>query len=346
MQKLKTSTCDHSDSDRCLEGVWCTPEIVEALNAGYKIVTIHEVWHWEQRSSELFQGYINTFLKIKQEASGYPSWARTDTEKANYIEKYFEHEQIKLDASKINKNNGLRKISKLLLNTLWGRFGMNLNKSKIKVLTERETWYEMLADDNFVIQNVLSENPEIIQVVYTELNETHQGGNQTNVPIAAFVTTYARLKLYRTLTVLDKRVLYFDTDSIIFVSDSAFAKTEHYPKLGDFLGDWTDECGGRYIKEFVASGPKCYSLLYSDGEAKCVCKGFQQTCLANEVITFDSMKELVIDDNEKQLLVPQSRIQIDRSQWKLTTTYTDKKFNFVYDKRVLTSDFFTYPFGY
>ena len=50
--------------------------------------------------------------------------------------------------------------------------------------------------------------------------------------------------------------------------------------------------------------------------------------------------------NEKQLLVPQSRIQIDRSQWKLTTTYTDKKFNFVYDKRVLTSDFFTYPFGY
>ena len=139
--KLKTSTCDHSDSDRCLEGVWCTPEIVEALNAGYKIVTIHEVWHWKQRSSELFQGYINTFLKIKQEASGYPSWARTDTEKANYIEKYFEHEQIKLttttnkDASKINKNNGLRKISKLLLNTLWGRFGMNLNKSKIKVLT-------------------------------------------------------------------------------------------------------------------------------------------------------------------------------------------------------------------
>ena len=204
----------------------------------------------------------------------------------------------------------------------------------------------MLADENFIIQNVVTENPEIIQVVYTELNEMHQGGNQTNVPIAAFVTTYARLKLYRTLAVLDKHVLYFDTDSIIFVSDKVFSESENYPKLGDFLGEWTDESDGREIVEFVSCGPKNYAVRYSDGFAKCVVKGIQQTCLANEVITFDAMKELVRQDKEKQLLMPQSRIRIDRANWKLTTTYSDKKYQFVYDKRVISNDFFTFPFGY
>lgn len=40
---------------------------------------------------------------------------------------------------------------------------------------------------------------------------------QTNIFIAAFTTCWARLKLYDVLHMLDTRVLYFDTDSVIFV---------------------------------------------------------------------------------------------------------------------------------
>ena len=46
----------------------------------------------------------------------------------------------------------------------------------------------------------------------------HEGSVDTNVVIAAFVTCYARLKLLKLLTKLGKRVLYYDTNYVIFVS--------------------------------------------------------------------------------------------------------------------------------
>ena len=48
-------------------------------------------------------------------------------------------------------------------------------------------------------------------------NEFFFGGLHTNVVIAAFTTSQARLKLYEELYKLSDRILYCDTDSIIFV---------------------------------------------------------------------------------------------------------------------------------
>ena len=33
---------------RELVGTWCTPELVEAENVGYKIKKIHEIYHWDK----------------------------------------------------------------------------------------------------------------------------------------------------------------------------------------------------------------------------------------------------------------------------------------------------------
>ena len=64
--------CTHSDNERAIEGTWCSVELEKALGKGYRLLKIHEVWHFPATSDELFKEYINTFLKIKQEASGYP----------------------------------------------------------------------------------------------------------------------------------------------------------------------------------------------------------------------------------------------------------------------------------
>ena len=40
----------------------------------------------------------------------------------------------------------------------------------------------------------------------------------TNVILAAYTTCQARLTLYELLDKLDRRVLYYDTDSMIYVS--------------------------------------------------------------------------------------------------------------------------------
>ena len=68
--------CSHSDQERSLTGTWCTIEVEEALNQGYNVLTVHEVRHSPQTSTLLFKQYINTFLKLKQEADGWPAAVR------------------------------------------------------------------------------------------------------------------------------------------------------------------------------------------------------------------------------------------------------------------------------
>ena len=80
------------------------------------MVKLIEVWHFQDRSADLFKGYVDTFLKIKQEVSGWPSWRRAEEDKSQYLREYQEKEGIKLGHEKIKKNPGLRSLAKLMLN--------------------------------------------------------------------------------------------------------------------------------------------------------------------------------------------------------------------------------------
>ena len=53
---------------RPMVGTWCTPEIYKALEVGYRIERIYEVWHFEEKSTDLFKSYVGKFLKIKARA--------------------------------------------------------------------------------------------------------------------------------------------------------------------------------------------------------------------------------------------------------------------------------------
>jgi len=73
-----------SDAERCLEGTWVIDEVRLAVDREYKILEIqdcyqHEVTQYVPNTCEgvLFMDYINTFLKLKAEATGYPSCVRT-----------------------------------------------------------------------------------------------------------------------------------------------------------------------------------------------------------------------------------------------------------------------------
>ncbi len=72
---------------------------------------------------------VNTFLRIKQESSGYPHWVETEADKEKYIDDYFQNEGIKLQKENIKENSGLKSLSKLLLNSQWGRYAMNTHKT-------------------------------------------------------------------------------------------------------------------------------------------------------------------------------------------------------------------------
>ena len=67
-------------------------------------------------STSLFVQYINTFLKLKQEADGWPTLVGTDEAKRQeYIAQYLEHEGVQLQYHAIEKNPAKRALAKLML---------------------------------------------------------------------------------------------------------------------------------------------------------------------------------------------------------------------------------------
>ena len=101
-----------------LRGTCCTTELVKAVEKGYTLVRIHEVWHFpeDQRRTGLFADYVNTWLKLKQESTEWPTWRQTVEQKREYILRYQEREGIRLDISHIAKNPGSKATAKLMLN--------------------------------------------------------------------------------------------------------------------------------------------------------------------------------------------------------------------------------------
>ena len=69
----RSPLCEHSREQRMLRGTWCTPEIKEAMRMGYELKAVHEVWHFQESACGLFENYVNVWLKIKTEASGWPA---------------------------------------------------------------------------------------------------------------------------------------------------------------------------------------------------------------------------------------------------------------------------------
>lgn len=116
--------CAHSDADRTLRGTWCTPELLKAIEKGYALIKIHEVWNFpeHQRRTGLFKDYVNKWLQVKQEASGWPTWCTNIEKKRQYILRYQEREGIRLDVAAIAKNPGRKATAKLMLNRYFFSF--------------------------------------------------------------------------------------------------------------------------------------------------------------------------------------------------------------------------------
>ncbi|XP_054718605.1 uncharacterized protein LOC129233999 [Uloborus diversus] len=120
-ETLQQSPCTHTEDERALVGTWVTEEVKLAVRKGYRVTHIYEVYDFKKKSDSLFRSYIDLFLKIKQESSGWPAECVTDADKENYISQYRQREGISLDAASIEKNPGRRQVAKLALNSFWGR---------------------------------------------------------------------------------------------------------------------------------------------------------------------------------------------------------------------------------
>ena len=82
---------------------------------------------------------------------------------------------------------------------------------------EPKRFFDLLYSSEFEVCDARMVNDDMIEVQYKSAEEFVEQNNKVNVVIAAFTTAYARLKLYDLLDLLQERVLYYDTDSVIYV---------------------------------------------------------------------------------------------------------------------------------
>ena len=215
--------CTHlQEEDRSFTGTWVTIELFEALDRGYKLLDVYEVWHfsettqYDKASGEggIFAGYIDTFLRIKQESSGYPDWCMTEQDKIKFKQDYFEAEGIRLE--NVEKNKGMRAIAKIMLNSLWGKLAQRENMTKTEYISEPSKFFDLVTNPNKIVKNVDICRENLLLVNWDDTESSVEPHACSNVIVAAFITAQARLKLYGILEKLNERVLYFDTDSIIY----------------------------------------------------------------------------------------------------------------------------------
>jgi hypothetical protein len=235
---------------------------------------------------------------LLQEASDWPTDCRTGDERSAYISNFLDREGIQLDADNIAKNPGLRSLAKLMLNSFWGKFGQRENQPRTKIINRPDDFFKLLANPAMEVYGVLPINEDVLVVSYAAIEEAYDPLTTVNVVIAAYTTAQARLKLYTYLEKLQERVLYYDTDSVIFTCKSG----ESDIPTGTSIGDLTDELEGygpgSYITKFVSGGPKNYAYEVTGGATTAKVKGITLNHVTSQLVNFRKMAEMILMESD------------------------------------------------
>ncbi|XP_018574075.1 uncharacterized protein LOC108913090 [Anoplophora glabripennis] len=356
-EQMNKGECQHSDEERALTGVWVVDEVRKAVEKGYRLLKIYEIWSYDvqqydktTKTGGLFTGMMNKFISVKQQASGWPAHCSSQSDRERYIEQFLEREDVKLEFAEIVENPGLRSLAKLILNSFWGKLGQRENQPKTSIVRNPAEFFSMLTNPSIYVNSALPINEDTLVVNWEHKEEAYDPLTTVNVVIAAYVTTQARLKLYSYLEQLGDRVLYYDTDSVIYVSRDG----GYDVPTGEFLGDMTDELegyrSGSHITEFVSGGPKNYAYkVFStrDNEEKVVCKvkGISLNYTASRLVNFDIIKDMVFDTSISPVCVA-SRNILRTKEHEVITVQQTKLYKPLSVKRRFLDGHSSVPYGW
>ena len=182
----------------------------------------------------------------------------------------------------------------------------------------------------------------------------------TNIGVAAMVTAYARMKLYRIMDSIEScspgRVLYCDKDSVIYVDKPS--EMWYNPPIGDYLGDMTDEITKDWgsearIIQFASGGPKNYGFVVEkNGQLfeKIKVKGITLSDGTKDIMSFKTIANTADEyraGNRVITEVPQQQFGVDKDHYVWSRLYK-KKYRAVSDKGVVIQDslYQLIPYGF
>lgn len=208
----------------------------------------------------------------------------------------------------VNYFNELRKESdfdnvfwKLFINSVYGRMGMGENIEKTEIVDYKN--YENFKEKD-VIKEVLLNGLLIISYIEKEEKEFIN----SNVAIAAAITSKARIKLYKGYKSVIKeggRILYSDTDSIF----AAFERDVSNEKHGEVF--WDTRKKNTVIKDAIFAIPKGYAIKLEKNE-KIRIKGFAKNSISYKEFEEAFWDKEEILKNEKQLYKSNFNFKFER----------------------------------
>lgn len=226
-----------------------------------------------------------------------------------------------------NPQPALKTVSKLMLNSLYGKFGQRSNFDQTILVKDRAELFMHLTSPDTEVTDIIhhtvdGSNAEL-RFKYRELHEAQTKlRNFCHVAIAAFTTAYGRLKLLQMVHLLGQdRVLYMDTDSIIYkvLPESPISLREDH-----FLGGWENE----YPQEdqglrhrFVSTGPKVYGYELESGNPVLHIKGFRFCQASTGLFKLNTLRDALLATPEEPAEIKQelSRFQSNRRHQVFTT---------------------------
>ena len=218
---------------------------------------------------------------------------------------------------------------------------------------EPKRLFELLYSDEFEVCDARLVNDDMMEVQFRNMKEFEEQNNKVNVVIAAFTTSYARLKLYDLLDLLQERVLYYDTDSVIYVHKP----DKPDPPLGNYLGDLTNELDDDdYITSFASGGPKNYSYHTKKGKTNTKIRGITLDYSASGKLNHGVIRKLVHlycnssetseEEDQKVTIDMPYKIIRNKKEKSIVTKRMKKDYRVVYNKRVTKENYETVPYGY
>jgi hypothetical protein len=190
------------------------------------------------------------------------------------------------------KNHPMNHISKIIMNSLYGRFGMTDTFSEIEIIDNKEL---KLEDFKGEIEEIIDfDNHKLLKLknsrsLSNDLNDSTEAHN-VNIAIASAVTAYARIHMSQFKNNPSLPNLYYtDTDSCYFDGplDPSFISSTQLGKL---------KLEGIYDQALFLA-PKVYSLK-NESEEVIKIKGLTKDAIKNNKITIDTLELLLSKDHK------------------------------------------------
>ena len=123
-------------------------------------------WHGDTRLPyhDVTTGAGDTFLKLKAEACGYPSWVQSPENEDRYISDFAASESNQLDKDAIGSNPAKRGLAKLCLNSMLGLLAERNDRTRTKMISDQHELYRFLATPGTEVGSLIFANDDVVWV--------------------------------------------------------------------------------------------------------------------------------------------------------------------------------------